>query len=221
VNRVAFRALAVLFVPQMLAAQYIGLSVGATSSTVDWQVPAPPAGCRDCISGISPNANRDSWSPALVMQWRATDWLGIEGEARFAPKGYAITQPTLEVDYLEIPVLLRLGKLVNEHSPVSVFIEAGPAVAIRVQCEVKYNGIVDGCHNGAAFGQDYRTAWTDASAIIGIAMAVRIGDKLVIAGARYDWGLEDIGHEGEGVPTKNRSSLLYVSWLWRLHGETR
>jgi hypothetical protein len=201
-----------------MCAQYLGLSLGQATSTVDWQVPAPPPGCGGfCASGVSPNASRVALAPAVQMEWRAAEWLGVDSELRFVPKGYATTQPTLNVDYLEIPVLLRIGKLVNEHSPVGAFLEAGPAVAVRVICEVKYNGIVGGCSNGTAYGQDYRTAWTDASAIVGGGVAIRIQDNLLIAGARYDWGLEDIGHEGQGVPTKNRSGLLYASWLWRLH----
>ena len=210
--KVSLKYLICCLAPRLLVAQYVGLSLGRVSSTVDWQYPPPSPACDFCIVDAAPNASRESLAPAMALQWRAKHWLGVVSEARYTPKGYATTQPTLLVNYVEAPLLLRFGKLIYSTSPISFFGEAGPAVALRIHCEVDYNGIGDPCRKGVAFGQDWRIRSYDVSGILGIASAVRLQDNVLVAGARVDWGTVDIGG-GQGVPTKNRSTLVYLEWL--------
>ena len=208
-------ALMALAVPHLLAAQYAGFSLGRTSSTVDWQVPPPPSGCNFCITDIAPNASREALAPGVILHLRPTALLGFATEMRYVRKGYATTEPTLNVDYLEIPVLVRAGRLISSEHPVTPFVEAGPALALRTHCEVDYNGQADDCRTGAAIGQDWRIRGFDVSGLAGAGIAVRISDAVLVAGARIDWGFVNIGG-GQGVPTKNRSSLVYLAWLWRI-----
>ena len=210
---VSLKFLACCLIPRLLFAQYVGVSLGRVWSTVDWQYPTPSPGCDFCIVDAAPNASRESLAPALAFQWGATHWIGVVSEARYTQKGFATTQPTLLVNYLEAPLLLRLGKLVSSTGPISFFGEAGPAIALRVHCEVDYNGIAAPCQKGVAFGQDWRIRSYDVSGVVGIAGAVRLNDNVLVTGARIDWGTVDIGG-GQGVPTKNRSTLVYVEWLW-------
>jgi hypothetical protein len=209
------RTLVALLIPQILVAQYAGVSLGRTSSTVDWQVPPPPSGCNFCVSDISPNAHREALAPAFVLHTRPAALLGLSTELRYVRKGYATTQPTLNVHYLEIPVLLRVGSLVTARSPVTPFLEAGPALAFRAHCEVDYNGLADDCRKGAAFGQDWRIRGFDVSSLIGVGLAIRLPGAVLAAGGRIDWGFVNIGG-GQGVPTKNRSSVVYLAWLWQV-----
>ena len=199
---------------QPLTAQLVGASLGRVSSTVDWQFPPPPSNCNFCIVDVSPNASRDSYAPALMWQFAPARTIGLVTEGRYTMKGYATTQPTLNVHYLEIPLLLRLGAISAPTFPVRPFLEAGPALAIRVHCEVDYNGRADNCERGVAFGQDWRLRNFDVSGVIGGGIAARISGDVAIVGARYDYGLVNIGSTGEGVPTKNRSGLIYLAWLW-------
>jgi hypothetical protein len=120
------------------------------------------------------------------------------------------------VEYLEVPVLLRIGRLTYQGSPVSIFAEAGPALAIKARCSMLYNDTSGGCENGVLPGQDWRIGQADVSGILGLGGALRIRRSVVMIGGRIDWGLRDIGG-GSGVPTKNRSSLLYAGLLWDVH----
>ncbi len=149
-----------------------------------------------------------------MSEFAPTRLIGFDTEVRYTMKGYATTEPTLNVHYLETPLLLRLGAISTSASPIWAFVESGPAIAMRVHCEVDYNGRADACVRGAAFGQDWRLRNFDISGVIGGGIAIRIRGDIAMAGARYDYGFVNIGSTGEGVPTKNRSSLAYVAWLW-------
>ena len=200
-----------LVLPQLLHAQYVGASIAGVSSTVDWQYPAPPVDCGFCISDASPNSNRNAIAPAIAAQWRSTHWLGVASELRFISKGYAITQPTLNVDYLEIPLLLRLGRLIHDAMPIMPFAEVGPALAINVHCVWRYSDTFGSCRKGAVLGEQSAIRRTDISGVIGAGLALRIRRVVIVAGGRVDWGLRDIG--GDVVPTKNRSTLMHVGML--------
>jgi len=209
--RMRFWLMAVLL-PQALAAQFWGASLGRVSATVDWQVPKPSQPCDFCVVDVAPNASRESWAPAIAVNARSEKLVGLSSEIRYTLKGYATTQPTLNIHYLETPALVRVGHLVSTHTRASPFIEAGPALALRVHCEVEYNSTGAACKKGVAFGQDWRVRSFDISGVAGIGLAIRAGSEVIVAGARVDRGMVDIGG-GQGVPTKNRSNLLYVSLL--------
>jgi hypothetical protein len=198
-----------------LQAQYVGVSIGRTISTVDWQYPASSGG-NGIVVDAAPNQSRRALAPAIAVQWSAAQWFGIASELRYTKKGYARTEPTLHVDYVEVPVLLRIGRLIDQRSPVTLFAEAGPAFAIRAHCAMLYNGTHGSCENGVIPPSDWRVGLTDVSGILGMGGALRIRSRVVVIGARADWGLRDIGG-GFGVPTKNRSSLLYAALLWDMH----
>jgi hypothetical protein len=201
-----------LVLPGALAAQYVGFSIGRTVSTVDWQYPPPPADCGNCITDASPSASRHGTTAALLLQWRPSEWWGGTTEVRLAPKGYAVTQPTLSVEYLQVPLLLRVGRLTHPDRGVRPFVEVGPALAVRARCRVFYNNTSDPCTRGAVFGQDWQLRRLEVSAQAGAGLAWQVRETLVLVGARVDWGLRDIGGP-EQVPTKHRAGLWYVGAL--------
>jgi len=214
-----FRRIALLLITlaHPATSQLVGASLGRVSATVDWQYPTPPANCDFCIVDASPNASRESFAPAFLWQSASDRWIGFASEVRYTLKGYATTEPTLNVHYLEIPALLRLGAVAGSTSSIHPFLEIGPGFALRLHCEVDYNGTSDPCARGVAFGQDWRVRHFDVSGILGVGLALRVGKEVAIVGARYDYGFVNIGSAGESVPTKNRSNLLYLGWLWPVH----
>lgn len=193
-----------------LQAQYVGASIGHTISTVDWQYPS--SGGIDA----APNQSRQAFAPAIVAQWSAGQWVGIASELRYTRKGYARTEPTLRVDYVEVPILLRMGRILDQRTPVTLFAEAGPALAIRAHCAMLYNDTHGSCEDGATPASDWHVGRTDVSGILGVGGALHIRKSVVLIGARVDHGVQDIGG-GARVPTKNRSKLLYMTLLWDVH----
>jgi hypothetical protein len=206
-----------LTIPHTLTAQYIGMSLGRAASTVDWQYPAPPAGCIWCPIDVLPAGSRQAMTPAVVLQWHATHWFGASSELRLAPKGFAISQPTLRVEYLQVPLLFRMGRIAGRRAGLRPFLEAGPGVALRVRCRVSYTSVTgdvtEPCARDATVvKQDWRFTRLDLSALAGAGLAVHVRRTLVLVGGRVDWGLRDIGGP-EPVPTKHRTTLVYVSGL--------
>jgi hypothetical protein len=202
-----------LALPGALSAQFAGVSLGRAVSTVDWQYPAPSADCGFCVSDVSPGASRQSSTPALVVQWRTTQWFGGSTEVRLAPKGYALTEPTLRVEYLQVPLMFRLGRVTGRRAGVRPFLEAGPALALRVRCRVFYNGTSDACVQDAVLGQqDWRLRRLDVSGLAGVGLAVHVRRALVLIGKRAEWGWSDMGGP-DGVPTKHRADVWYVGGL--------
>jgi len=201
-----------LVAPRFLPAQWVGGSLGRVTSTVDWQYPPPSEPCDFCVVDAFPNASRVATAGALTAAWRADRWIGATTELRYAPRGYAVTQPTLRVDYLDIPVLARLGKLASREAPVMPFFEAGPAVGMRVRCRVYFNTTSDPCRNGAAFGQDWAIRRFEATAIGGGGVSVRVGSQMLLLRAQVEWGLRDIGGAA-GVPTKHRATSTSITWM--------
>lgn len=214
-------ALLLLAISEAAAAQLVGVSLGKVWSTVDWQLPKPPASCDFCISDISPHDFRESFAPALMWQGAPERSVGFSTEARYTIKGYATTQPTLDVQYFEVPTLLRLGAISGRTFPVKPFLEVGPAFAIRAHCEVDVNGSADPCDRTTTLGQDWRVRAFDVSGILGAGLAIRSGQYVTLVGARYDYGFVNIGSTGHSVPTKNRSGIVYVGWLWQVRSSPR
>jgi hypothetical protein len=209
------RLLAILttaLAPHAALAQHVGVTLDRVSSTVDWQYPKPPADCFPCVVDASPNASRGAIGGGVVVALRSSRRIGIGSEILLAPRGYAVTQPTLEVNYLSLPQLVRLGKLNDRRVPFTLFVEAGIAPAIRLNCRVRYSGISDPCYNGAAFGQDWRIRRFDASAVAGAGVSVRLSQQVLLIRGRIDYGLLDIGGP-EAYPTKHRSFALSAAWL--------
>ena len=209
-----------LIIPRLLLAQLMGLSLGRVSSTVAWEYPRPAGACDLCVSGTTPNASRESFAPALMVEERPSSVFGLASEIRYTLKGYATTEPTLNVHYLEVPALLRVGRIQGTRFPILPFLELGPALAIRVYCEVDYNQTSEDCRKGAAFGQDWRIRRLDISAVAGLGLTLHVDDHVAMVGARYDAGLLDVGG-GNGATTKHRSTLVYLAWLWSTQAPTR
>jgi hypothetical protein len=179
---------------------------------VDWVVNAQT--CPGCdFEDISPHAPRKTNAPALTLEEFPSKFIGFSTEARLVKKGFAVTEPTLDVDYLEIPALLRLGAISSRRFPVLPFVEVGPALALRVHCEVDYNHTYADCSRGQPFGEDWRVRRYDVSGILGAGVSVRLAGRILMAGGRLDYGHVNINSE-LGVPTKNRSSLVYGELLW-------
>jgi hypothetical protein len=220
VNQMLPALFALALFPALAHAQYIGANVDRVASTIDWQYPKPPAGCEFCIGDGAPNASRRAIGGGVVVAMRAQRNLGLSSEVTFSPRGYAVTQPTLEMAYLSFPNLMRVGRLVNEDFPLSVFVEGGVAPALRLDCRVKYNSTSEECFNGAAFGQNYHTRRFDVSAIAGIGVGVRLGRRVVALRIRGDAGLVNIG-ESQGVPTKHRAFTLSAAWLTPLQQRSK
>ncbi|HEY9225060.1 MAG TPA: hypothetical protein VIP11_00340 [Gemmatimonadaceae bacterium] len=185
------------------AQTFVGGSAGLSWSTVDWQVPKPPSGCRSCIADIAPARHRNFLPLALMAHHTFNRWVALGGDARYIGKGWDVTTPALHVDYIDVPVLLRLGPQSTRESPVGVFVEAGPGGSLRTLCDVS-----GPCSRRS--NQDWRIRPFDLTANFGGALSLKVDRNLWIAGLRVTNGLLDMG--GPDYPMKNRTFFVHVGW---------
>ncbi len=118
-----------------------GLSATYTPSGSDC---APPG---VCIVGAASSGRRSAPAAAAFARKRLWQPLSLQLEIQYATKGYAVTQPTLQSDYLEMPVLARLD-LRGGHLPVSVHGVAGFAPGVRVHCRLYTQTVGEACSSG-------------------------------------------------------------------------
>jgi hypothetical protein len=127
---------------------------------------------------------------ALFSQKGASAKLGNEGEAT----------ATLKLDYLDIPVLLRIEGPASGSKSFHVF--AGPSASLRLSAksEVEFSG--DFLSSGETIDVSDEVERFDVGIVVG--GGIHIGRRLVIDG-RYSWGLINANSvEDDPVTIKHR-----------------
>ena len=90
----------------------------------------------------------------------------------------------LDVDYLEIPVLLRLSLPLAE--PLDVRLLAGPVASLKVDEKLTTTGLI-----GYSLDTD-QVKTTDFGIAAGAAVAIHSGDLAVVGEGRYTFGLTNV-----------------------------
>ncbi len=135
--------------------------------------------------------------------------IGVQPELLFVRKGAKLfsqnvsvggvdlgdVHTTLDVDYVEIPVLLRLS--LPTPGPVSVRLLAGPVADIKVSEKLSLGGLVSySLSSNQVKNADYGIA-------AGGAVAVQSGGVRVVGEGRYTYGLTNISDLPFGGDVKN------------------
>ena len=116
-------------------------------------------------------------------------------QKRVSQPGINGTDPsTLRVDYLEIPLLLRVGLPIPGFSPFAV---AGPMIDIELGCNLVAGMCPQDVKNqsyGFAVGGGFR---------LGLVLPLQLE-------GRYTWGLRDVGDVASGLDQRTRTFMLMV-----------
>lgn len=126
--------------------------------------------------------------------------ISLQPEALYVQK--RVTRPglngadpsTLRVDYLEIPLLLRVGLPIPGFSPFAV---AGPMIDVELGCN-----LVAGMCPQSVKDQSYGFA-------VGGGFRLGLVLPLQLEG-RYTWGLRDVGDVASGLDQRTRTFMLMV-----------
>lgn len=142
--------------------------------------------------------------------------LGLEIDGQYSMKGAKIAisgvSATGQLDYLELPVLLRLDIASNAESRVVPFVVVGPSVAMRTGCSLKGGAfglsVSLGCARlESALTTKFKTF--DFSGVVGGGLDFTAGTNRISLGARYTYGLIDIGNVGS---VRNRAISLMAGY---------
>lgn len=162
--------------------------------------------------------NRTGFVGGIYGAFDLTPAIGIQPELLFVRKGAKLFEysgdvigipvsesVSLDVDYLEVPVLLRVSLPVAE--PVDVRLLAGPVASLKMDEKLSTSGLF-----GYSLDSDQiKTA--DIGIAAGAAVALRSGDMRIVGEGRYTFGLTNVsdlsvGGVSLGGDVKNGSFYL-------------
>ncbi len=193
-STIALAALALTTTP--LAAQNVfGLHAGASIATFG----GADAGSPGSRTGLNVGAS-------LTMPVSST--LGFQIGASYAQKGATDSSggidATLALDYIEVPLLLRIG--IPSTGSLSAHLLAGPAVSFEAKCTAK--GSSGGVNVSVDCGQLAAAIRTvDVGAMGGVGLDIGAAGKTSVSiDVLYNFGLTSI--VGNGVDTKNRALTI-------------
>ncbi len=158
----------------------------------------------------------------LWVHWFARRRLGVQSELHFVQKGARYergpsTMPggnaSILIDYLELPVLLRLHLRDPAASGLRPFLLAGSGVAFRTGCS--FEASAGGTSNNqpcVIVNSPARYRTVDASAVLGGGVAFRVRARELTIGMRYAAGLIPISDSGSNTRNTNFSSLFGIAF---------
>lgn len=123
-----------------------------------------------------------------------------------------------DIDYIEVPVLLRLS--LSSASGVRPFVYAGPYVAFKQACSVSGHdatGNVD--IDCADLGDIFVLKSTDFGGAAGAGLDFRLGAGSLFVDARFTQGIENIAEKDpSGSSARNRTLSLTTGFAFALAG---
>ncbi len=164
------------------------------------------------ISNVSFDADFDAESITTFgggghLRLGLTPSISLQPELLFMRKGYKAselgTEFELNLDYAEIPVLLRID--VPMAAAIRPFVYAGPYGAFEVACKVE----------GEDCGDDDDRTTFDFGAVFGAGLGFAAGPGSFVVEGRYDLGLKNLVDDDDGddaLELKNRAFGLFIGY---------
>jgi hypothetical protein len=119
----------------------------------------------------------------------------------------------ISIDYLELPLLLRVG--VSERDPVGINLFLGPTFALQLTCDFEVNNVTRECEEEAASDFDI-TRKFDVGLAVGAGLSFSVSPTLsLLANALWDLGLMSIDDSAAQQDIKNEAILLNVGFVFR------
>lgn len=156
------------------------------------------------VSGDAPDAERRTGLVAGVFgTMRLGDRMSIQPEVLYSQKGETFTEQsvdvTIELDYLDIPVLARFTG--GRRSGLVVF--GGPSFGFKLRARSTFE--IDGEKQEEDFGDDVE------SFDLGFVVGAGVESERFFLDGRYQWGLSDLdADDSELTEVKNRVLSVVV-----------
>lgn len=154
---------------------------------------------------------RGAWSIQPELNYTQK---GVRVETSFAPVDGGPATIDLDLDYLEVPVLMRIDAARNR--PWHPFAVAGPSLGIRLRCQsdLATSGATfsSRCNapDGALYTIDTPFKRTELSGVVGLGLAGPIGRRRGYAELRYARSLSTINDEAEAPLSPKHSGVAIL-----------
>lgn len=144
--------------------------------------------------------------------------LGIQPEILSVTKGAEIDDgggggedASIEIEYVEVPVLLHLP--LTYGASFAPYVMGGPAFAFEIGCEESLGGTEADCDDVAGGLLSQRKS-IDIGLAAGGGLAFAMGPGAVLVEGRYTWGLTNLNdsEDADAIDVKNRSILLLAGY---------
>ena len=199
-------------------AQEWGVKVGASRSTMMFENGGTLSDGSDVViitDGQAERARR-GFAAGLFARFPIAGRVSLQPEALYVQKGFEETRPTLHVEYLELPLLLRVD-LAELGGSVQPFVLAGPALAVQLHRSYSGGPCVDPvplCELDVdVLVTEYDDPRMDLGVAVGGGLAVRAGPGRVVLEARHTRGLRDAEIEGvRGTRSLNHANTLTLGY---------
>ena len=197
-------------------AQIVGVSLGRTSSGVEWLYPP-----NSTLIKTRSNTDRHSLTIGAAARSEVWSWLSVGSGLRLVPKGFEVTTPTFHMWYLEVPLL----GVIQTGSGSGVFVEGGLLLGWRALCR-RFMQTVDGFHEdhcGSArtsYGRDLVPIrkW-DVSWNAGVGARFPWAAGWLVGALRAQRSVFDI-EPAERTKMVNRVMTFSLGYHWRLKSDS-
>lgn len=120
---------------------------------------------------------------------------------------------TFKLDYLEIPVLLKLGAPLQGKGTLRPFVMAGPSLGFRLSCKLHAES---GSQSAEADCDDPSIQLESKSVQFSALFGAGIDVGRVTLGLKYQLGLSSIDDTGGDADVKNRVLSIFAGYGFRL-----
>jgi len=169
----------------------------------------------------SQSSRRLGVSPGAYVAFPLSGPVSLEAGIAYAMKGatydIASMHSAFEMDYLQVPLLLRVGFL--EASPLAPFVRGGVALGYQTSCRLQYFELqtmlrktcreYDATNSGGSV--DRRRF--DVSGVVGGGVSFTTGARRLWVATQYEHGLRKVS---PSLETKNRMLSLLTGVEWRV-----
>ncbi len=153
------------------------------------------------LSGDDVLDNHESFKTAnagLFLQFKLLNLIALQPEINYTQRGAVFKEGsitnTVKLDYVQIPVLLKIKFPILGILPTSIF--GGPSIAFNTRAKVKTEGA------GSSFQVDIKDNIKDVET--GAVAGVGLEFGMLMLDARYTVGLGTIDNSSDNLDIKNR-----------------
>ena len=202
-----------LFAAARVDAQSFGLTVGKTNSDV-----------LNFYNGRLSTSypDRHAYSVGITYRLRIAPAVVFQPELLRVQRGWAEqSHPTLSLNYVELPLLLRLGAVSRDGWPVLPTFTLGSSVSVVTKCALTNPDLArvegTGCDQRitGSFTEDYGINRVDFGAILGIGTEVRLSQTVIGLEGRYELGLTNI-RRNPGQDSHNSTFFIIANVVPRI-----